>query len=497
MKVANSTWVVAPPEHALVVSSRPSSAEPDSSLVGPSGRGLGSCHRPLYCARSSLKNLLTVDVGKLNALVGLPSGPGPIASPRPTDFSEPRLRPAGPPDPSGLPNSLATISSPSTLPVEPVVTTVTVISTLPAVTGIATSSIDQTLPTATSGGSPTTPLFPFVRETTTSASATPGTLTTSVSRPFPTFLASDIVTVTATLAPPTITAFYSTAGQSRLSTTTVGSTPPSTIMEHSSRASQDEAAKNDHRTLVITLSSVLSVVVLVVIAIGVYLLCLRNRRARRRLPLFNRGITPIPDDEIASWKINKPRSEKSPARYTTRNPTTYGHKKASSQTPSLIQYHNPGKSSLDYAPHSPRSFLGRHSNDLPQSPQSAVLAKAPNARTGLTDQAVPGDDPFLPAPRRQPSRLHKLPGSPAVPQRPRGGSRSNSMRSFAEVWYGENMLSLSPRASSEVMPASTRGGSSRVYSTSTAPPRLSLTDDMMGGLSPPPPHRTEIGRALG
>lgn len=342
---------------------------------------------------------------------------------------------------------------------------------------------------------PTVPFSLLVRETTVPTSPAAGTFTAIISAPFPTFRVSD--TATATSVPPNSTVSYSTANQRRLSTTIVGSTPSSITMESGLRVPQDQGATNDHRTLIITLSSVLSVVGLVVIAIGVYLMCLRNRQARRRLPLFNRGITPIPDDEIASWKVKKPRSEKSPVRYTTRNPGTYGHKKAPSQTPSLIQYHNPGKMSLDYAPHSPMSFLGRHSNDLPQSPQSAVLAKAPNARTGLTDQAVPGDDPFLPAPRRQPSRLHKLPGSPAAPQRSRGGSRSNSMRSFAEVWYGENMSSLSPRASSEVMPASTRGGFSRVYSTSTAPPCLSLTDDMMGGLSPPPPHRTEIGRALG
>ncbi|KAK8048588.1 hypothetical protein PG994_010318 [Apiospora phragmitis] len=275
-------------------------------------------------------------------------------------------------------------------------------------------------------------------------------------------------------------------------------------------ADNGNAAKN--RTLVITLSTVLSVVGVAVIAIALYLF-LRNRR--RRSSLFNRGITPIHDDEIATWKINRTASEKSEGRYTTRNSTTrtsttrtstaHTHKRAPSQTPSLIQYQQPlGKQSFDSISQSPRSFIQRQSTDLPQAPQSVILAKAPNARSGLTDQAVPGDDPFLPGPKRQPSRLHKLPNAPP----PTSGnmrtrsSRSSSMRSYGDVWQGDNMgIPRSPRPSSEAHSTITRATSSRIYSTSTVPPRLSLSDHnepvAFTGLSPPPLHSTEIGRAIG
>ncbi|KAK7952428.1 uncharacterized protein PG986_008156 [Apiospora aurea] len=161
---------------------------------------------------------------------------------------------------------------------------------------------------------------------------------------------------------------------------------------------------------------------------------------RTRSPLFNRGTTPIHDDEIATWKINRTASEKSEGRYTTRNSTArdstgHTHKKTPSQTPSLIQYQQSlGKQSFDSIAQSPRSFIQRQSMDLPQSPQSVILAKAPNARSGLTDQAIPGDDPFLPVPKRQPSRLHKLPSAPppASGNMRTRSSRSNSMRSFGD-----------------------------------------------------------------
>ena len=283
--------------------------------------------------------------------------------------------------------------------------------------------------------------------------------------------------------------------------------PPAVTPITEPMAAEQDDAGND-RTLVITLSTVLSVVGLVVIAIALYL-CLRNRR-RRLPPLFNRGITPIQDDEIATWKISRNASEKSAGRYTARNSitrtsTAHTHKKAPSQTPSLIQYQQPlERQSYDSIAQSPRSFIQRQSTDVPQAPQSAILAKAPNARSGLTDQTVPGDDPFLPGPKRQPSRLHKLPNSPP----PTSGnsrtrsSRSSSLRSFGDAWYGDSMgPPRSPRVSSEAHGAITRATSSRIYSTSTVPPRLSLSDHNepvhFNGLSPPPLHSTEIGRAIG
>ncbi|KAI1859551.1 hypothetical protein JX265_006281 [Neoarthrinium moseri] len=260
----------------------------------------------------------------------------------------------------------------------------------------------------------------------------------------------------------------------------------------SEKSTSNDGANN--RTLIITLSTVLSVVGVVVISIAVYL-CLRNRR--RRLKLFNRGITPIDDDEIATWKTNRNVQEKGGDRYTTRrsNSSAYTHRHAPSN--SLIQYQSNVRPSLDTSPQSPRSFIHKQSFEAPQSLPGAVLAKAPNARSGLTDEAVPGDEPFVAPIKRQPSKLNKAPPSSSSqgPQRTRG-SRSSSMRSFADAWYGENMVIHSPRTSYDTPTRTT----SRVYSTSTAPPRLSLSDTndhFATVLSPPPLHRTEIGRALG
>ncbi|ORY62075.1 uncharacterized protein BCR38DRAFT_346293 [Pseudomassariella vexata] len=253
-------------------------------------------------------------------------------------------------------------------------------------------------------------------------------------------------------------------------------------------------AMSNNRTLIVTLSAVLSVVGVVVITIGVYL-CSRNRRLKR-LAIFNRGITPIDDDEIATWKVNRSSNENNEKDVARRkhdsSNSTYTHK-----APSLIQYHNGStRPSLDVSPRSPHSFIRKQSMDLPPSPPSAVLAKAPNSRSGLTDEAIPGDYPYLPSPRRQPSKLSKLPNLPAGTHRARG-SRSSSIKSFADAWHGEN-LELSPRTSTDH--SSTRAYS-RIYSNAAAPPRPSFGDlaetNLFTGLSPPPLHRNDIGRAIG
>lgn len=265
-----------------------------------------------------------------------------------------------------------------------------------------------------------------------------------------------------------------------------------------------DSAGND-RTLVITLSSVLSVVGLAILAIVLFL-CLRNRR--RRMKLFNRGVTPIDDDEIATWKSNRNFNEKNGDRFTSRNPRTsnYTHKKVASN--SVIQYQGHVRPSTDVAPQSPRSFINKQSFEIPPTPQNAVLARAPNARSGLTDDMVPGDDPFVTWPKRQPSKLSKAPPNlPSLAHHTRSSrvSRANSSRSTNGVWYGENMP-ISPRTSNDYHSANRVP--TRVYSTSTAPPRVSFGENgafvslgdhepLTTVLSPPPLHRTEIGRAIG
>jgi hypothetical protein len=261
-----------------------------------------------------------------------------------------------------------------------------------------------------------------------------------------------------------------------------------------SEVSAGQSGLSPNQTLIITLSTVLSVVGVVVIAITAYFVT-RSCRKRRR-GFFNRGITPIGDDEIASWKLNRG-DEKQPERYTARPSST--------KAPSLIQYQNGGRPSLEVSsPLSTFSLGEKHSMsfDLPRAPEGAVLARAPNSRSGLTDDTIPGDQPFLPTPRRNPSKLSKQPPpSPPMnanvfdhqiqPAQSRG-SRSNSMKSVPEARQ---------RLSSEA-PANWRGGHSRIYSSSSIPPTVPVQDaeQHFAGLSPPPNRKTsteDIGWAIG
>ncbi|CAJ2513264.1 Uu.00g013830.m01.CDS01 [Anthostomella pinea] len=267
-------------------------------------------------------------------------------------------------------------------------------------------------------------------------------------------------------------------------------------------------------TLVIVLSTVFSVIGVVLIVVAAYL-CVRRRH--RRISLFNRGITPIGDEEIETWKRpnrrtstkEKRQSGLDPADIFTRRPmhtpniSTLSLKRA----PSVIQYqHNgAGRISLEAAlATSPRSFINssgrKYSMDLPR-PEPAVLALAPNARSGLTDETVPGDDPFVvqPSPKRHPSRLYKSPPNSSPNARTHSrtwGSRSSSMRSYTEAWQQQGGgVEASPTGS---CPHS--NGHSRIYSSSSIPPRLSSGDDeALMGLSPPPSRRNNevIGQALG
>ncbi|KAI8629174.1 hypothetical protein F5Y19DRAFT_92154 [Xylariaceae sp. FL1651] len=253
--------------------------------------------------------------------------------------------------------------------------------------------------------------------------------------------------------------------------------------------SKVDSGTSSRETLVIVLSTVFGVIGVVLIVAATFWFM----HSRRKHRLFNRGITPIGDDEIATWKVNRA-DEKETERYTRPS-----HVSKDSTNSARIQYQKGYRPSTD-AVISPRSFLNdNYSLDLPRSPEVAVLARAPNARTGLTDETVPGDDPFVPPLRRQPSRLQKMPPNmPKGPSRTNSrtrGSRTNSMKSYAENWQGS--AESSPTGSRD---ANHHIGHSRIYSSSSVPPRLSSSGDNEAytNLSPPPSRRHDnIGRALG
>ncbi|KAL2182507.1 hypothetical protein L209DRAFT_746380 [Thermothelomyces heterothallicus CBS 203.75] len=343
-------------------------------------------------------------------------------------------------------------------------------------------------------------------------------------------------------------------------------TDTSTITTRNPPAAGNSAESSDHggsaigshRTLVITLSTVLSVLGLA-LAVGTVLVCLRKRR--RRLPFLPRGVSPIDDDEIERWK--SPRDDEK-ARFQAgdtdveadaafhgetgasshaKHPSTSSVKKP----PGVIIYNRPydpqpprhstdAESRRSFAQNHP-AYGGKTSFDkaLPQTP---VLARAPNSRAGLTDATVPGDEPFITSPKRTPSRRLSKPPPPnsATGRRShhaRARSSRSSTRSLGEycsssggIGGGDrgsragSDMELSPRYShdhqqqqhvvrhgsqhqhSRSHATTPRASHSRVYSSSSIPPRRSFGDEaLFGGVSSPArpkfPDEGGVGRAIG
>ncbi len=248
------------------------------------------------------------------------------------------------------------------------------------------------------------------------------------------------------------------------------------------------------QTLTIILASVIPGVAVLTLC-AVFCCKIQRRRAR----LFRRGITPIGEEEIQSWKVDKDDEQSD---VVVQGPSHQRDNSASSnKTPSIIVYHNtpPRRHSEDQS--SPTiSPSCRLNFDVPTTP---VLARAPNARPGLTDDTIPGDDAFILQPKRQ-TRVGKHPPVSGTTRHNRAWStRSLSRGPSHEYWYGAEQDSTPPRHSTETFTRSRSmhhtSNSSTAYSTPARPPRASFDDEMfMGGLSPRPPiHKSEIGRAIG
>ncbi|TLD13290.1 uncharacterized protein PgNI_04836 [Pyricularia grisea] len=333
------------------------------------------------------------------------------------------------------------------------------------------------------------------------------------------------------------------------------------------------AAATNQRAVTITVASVVSAAGVLFIIAG---FLLYRRYKQRRPPFFHRGITPIDDEEIESWKISREISDEEKSGGSFEKETglegsgangngANGHTRGSESTSSLkkvpsaviVYQSTPAQQSQQFASgagrqseeFSPRSFHsplriskygaygsgGRVSIDR-DYPQTPIQARAPNAREGLTDESVPGDEPYLPQARRQPSRISKLPAPLSSSSRSmhnRSRSSRSSLRSFGERYshdqpspyggghtYSEQDLSPRWARASSDLP---RGGAlqqtqslqhklrhsksstghhgharghNRVYSNSETPPRVSFSDDFLN--SPRPLLlREDIGRAIG
>ncbi|POR35448.1 Uncharacterized protein TPAR_04353, partial [Tolypocladium paradoxum] len=284
---------------------------------------------------------------------------------------------------------------------------------------------------------------------------------------------------------------------------------PDVSQDHKRAADDDSgsgymADKVSQRTLTIILATTIPSIVLIIFASVLYY---RVRRQKSRL--FNRGITPIDDEEIESWKFGGtdekahiPQSH-SQAKHRSSHPIHRPtNSVASIQKPaSIIVYQNPcqyNSCTSEDVPSSPPH--GKQSVDIPQP----VLARAPNARPGLTDETVQGEDAFISQVKRQPSRLAKH--NPSSPRHNRSKSTRATMTGTTggrDLWYGQQSEYQTPprRSADTFLPTSPthRSGSNGVYSSRSTPLRTSFEEDLLlGGLSPRPViHHSEIGRAIG
>lgn len=294
---------------------------------------------------------------------------------------------------------------------------------------------------------------------------------------------------------------------------------------------------SDTQTLIIVLATV--VLVILIGAVGCFLYR-RSRQRRRHFLFLKRGITPIDDEEIESWKTAKSAKSTEKMSVIESSLTHDGHEleqqrqqhqqhqqqsqhaqqpeqlqhlgqKSTSfssirKPPSVIIYQHPQNAQY---PHprvsdelSPRSLYHKRSIDMPPA---AALARAPNSRPGLTDDMIQGDDAFISPMKRQPSRLAKTPPSSSRHGRTRS-SRSSTVSAFypQDPWHGHYPHSFHGiRKSSDYIPRANRSLDIRRHHqrmhSMTDPSRMSFDDEVFfGGLSPRPLIRkSEIGMAIG
>lgn len=264
-------------------------------------------------------------------------------------------------------------------------------------------------------------------------------------------------------------------------------------MPRSSTAGATNDDSSRHRTLVIIISTVLGFVGLLLI-LGLFFLIYRYRRGQA--PFGHRGASPINDDEIASWRQNaldqKRQLQKAhlPPAKPEIAPLTLGAPPNWTWAASPTSIHSLPSPSPRYHPDSP-----------------TFLAKAPNSRAGLTDEAIPGADPFIATVKRQSSRLSKAPP---------GHVRTKSMRSSVSGRSVGSLVWQKGRASSDSKsPPSNFSwfdpedesvvGQLRTERTSSSFGNSVFDGLAVGGLSPRPQPKqdgagggdTSIGRAIG
>ncbi|KAK0128836.1 hypothetical protein ONS95_000785 [Cadophora gregata] len=314
------------------------------------------------------------------------------------------------------------------------------------------------------------------------------TITASIKPPISSSLSSPPEASTTVLID--ISSFLKSANSSEPSTSRAVTTSESALqvsnipMSSSSTTAPSEDNSSSHQTLVIVLAAVLGAVGLILIGAIVFLI---YRYRRGRLPFGHRGVSPINDDEIASWRRTGQEQK-----LTLPSPV---YRPAIREVTS-VHLNSPGWT-WTASPSSIRT-VSAHITD------HQVQAQAPNARAGLTDEVVPGADPFIPQPKRQNSRLSKLP-----PGHARSKSRRSSM-SAKSLWSPDrtsNDLKYQEQPPSTWYAVDDAATSPFRTELSTSSPGTSVFGEAFtGGLSPRPERRTrpweqevsrdDIGRAI-
>lgn len=334
-----------------------------------------------------------------------------------------------------------------------------------------------------STASTTITLTPSVASSTSQTSQTSSSKSTTFSTTTNTIDVSSFMTSSSSISSPSNAASTSAIAAAAYSSMDSSTNPTSTAISSSSHGS------DEHRTLIIVLSAVLGFVGLLLIAAALFL---AYRFGQGRTPFGRRSATPLDDDEIESWRGTVIEQKQQPPP----DPAMLNRQGNSIQLMS-----SPGWT-WTASPTSLRSALSP-STTVPDTP--AFLAKAPNSRAGLTDETVPGADPFIPPMKRQSSRLSKAP-----PGHSRSKSRRSSM-SAKSVWSYNGGLgpNSDSRGLNEKMPMwfdpedqAVRKELSRTDRTTNSSPAMSIFEGVGGGLAPRPKSRArpwvdkEIGRAI-
>ncbi|KAI9804368.1 MAG: hypothetical protein M1833_007175 [Piccolia ochrophora] len=118
----------------------------------------------------------------------------------------------------------------------------------------------------------------------------------------------------------------------------------------------NSTSSNSENKVVIIISIICSAVILGII--GSLIVLFRRRRRGRKLFGKRNTVTPIDDEEIESWRVEP----------SNRPSVVTAHRRSSVQKPMVIE------------------------KPVPPRPSKT---SAPNARTGLTDSTVPGEEPFV------------------------------------------------------------------------------------------------------